>query len=186
MKHGFLNISIKEVKFTGLSPSYLRVVALLASFTIWVAMTYFGFHAALMSENIPSIDAIALLILSVLLVHFIYYKEFVMLTWANYLVKHTPVVVLYLRDRKIINLALIECLSISGKVQFEDYLEYSKVNPAIRSRGNLMVIAHQRKGDLHLWVKNPRNLKKLANLIFQMYLAERFLSDDGDNVDVVE
>ncbi len=178
MEYRFLNLDLPAAMFEGLSLSYQRKVALGATFLIWIGLAITGIVGAQrLSDNAVAGDVTAIFVLGALL-HYIVGGEFIILSGAKVLFKATPLGVLYRQDRSILDRAKSELLNIAKQVEFKDYLEYGKINPEIRSRGSLLVIAHQRKGDLQKWVGNARNLKQLADLVYQIHLAEQILAED--------
>ncbi|UZE97287.1 hypothetical protein [Alkalimarinus alittae] len=181
MDNKFSGINVSAVTFTGLSLPYHRKIALIMSLAIWSGFVYlFVMFTDAVRVNID-IEEMALAAISAMLLNYIFGKAFFMARMAEWLVKRTPLGILYQQDKRVLNQAKAECLSIANRVKFMDYLEYSKINPAIRSKESAVVMAHQRKGDLQDWIKNVRNLKLLANLIYQMYLAELILQNEQDH-----
>jgi len=179
MQYQFLKVDISACTFTGLSLNYQRKVAFFATGAIFVGLLYFGYQLAICLSGIPAADEYGLLLLSAILIHYILTGEMILQTLSRRLLECTPIAVLYRQDKKIVDKAKSELYEISNKIEFIRYLDYGKVNPAIRSKKLLLVIAHQRKGDLQEWTKNVRNLKLLADLVYQIYLVERLLSVDG-------
>ena len=151
MDYKFLSVDLSAATFEGLSLSHHRKIALLGTITIFL------------------IGA---------LIHYIAGGQFIMYSAAQTLARVTPLGVLYRQDKAVFDRAKRELLSIAREVQFRDYLEYGKINPAIRSRSSLVVMAHQKKGDLNQWIGSARNLKQLANLVYQIYLVEQILAQD--------
>ena len=181
MDNKFINIDISAVTFTGLSLSYQRKIALVASLAVWFGLAYlFVVTANTMKVNIDA-GEVVLAIISATLLSYIFGKSFFITRLTKWLVKCTPLGTLYRHDKRVLNEAKTECLSISSRVKLIDYLEYSKINPTIRSKENLLVMAHQKKGDLHEWIKNARNLKLLANLVYQIHLVEQVIQADRVN-----
>lgn len=180
MEFRFLKLDLSAATFEGLSLSYQRKIAVGATFLIWVGIALTGICGAQRIGDSAMADDLAASFVLVTLLYYIVYGEFIILACANALLKATPLGVLYRQDRSILDRAKWELLSIAGQVEFRDYLEYGKINPAIRSRGSLLVMAHQRKGDLQQWIGNARNLKLLANLVYQIYLVEKVLLQDTE------
>lgn len=179
MELNFLNTDIKAVTFTGLSLAYQRRLALFVSLAIFLLLGYSGWMTANQLEMVPRANALMMVLAAVILVHYILGNRFLLLTWAKILVEITPLSVLYRHDKNILDISKKECLQIASEVSFDRYLPYAKINPAIKNRDSLLVIAHQRKGDLNDWVKNVRNLKKLANMIYQIHLVEKLIDVDS-------
>lgn len=180
MEYRFLNLDLAAAMFEGLSLSYQRKIALGATFLIWIGLAIAGIVGAQRVTDNPVAGDVAAIFVLVTLLYYIVSGEFIILSGAKALLKATPLGVLYRQDRFILDRAKSELLNIAKQVEFKDYLEYAKVNPAIRSRGSLLVIAHQRKGDLQRWVGNARNLKQLADLVYQIHLAEQILAEDKE------
>lgn len=179
MEYRFLNLDLPAATFEGLSLSYQRKVALGATFIIWGGLAFAGFIGAQRVGNNAMADDMAGIFLLGTLLYYIVSGEFLIRSGAKALLKATPMGVLYRQDRSILDKAKAELLSIASQVSFRDYLGYGKVNPEIRARGSLLVMAHQKKGDLPQWVKNPHNLKLLANLVYQIHLVEKLLAEDA-------
>lgn len=179
MKKQHLNANISAVTFHGISRSCQRKIALLATILIWAMLGYSGYLAASMLDRVSGVDAVSLLATGAILLSYVLSGKFLPLVAAKFIMAYTPLGVLYRHDMKVIDQAKAECLGISQQVIFAQYLEYAKVNPAIRCKEHQLVIAHQEKGDLESWIKNVRNLKHLSNLIYQIHLVEQVLQADN-------
>lgn len=178
MEYRFLKLDLPAATFEGLSLSYQRKIALGATFLIWVGLALAGICGAQrIGHSAVAGDVATIFVLGALL-YYIVSGEFIILSGTKALLKATPLGVLYRHDRSILDRAKSELLSIAEQVEFRDYLEYGKINPAIRSRGSLLVMAHQKRGDLQKWVGNARNLKQLADLVYQIHLVEQILAED--------
>lgn len=180
MDFRFLRVNIPAATFDGLSLSYQRKIALVATMGIWIGLGYACYRAALLLEGLHLAEDVACMFLFGIFIHYILSGQFILLSASKTLLDVTPLGVLYRQDRAILDKAKDELLTIAGEVQLRDYLEYGKINPAIRARGSLLVMAHQRKGDLKQWIGNSGNLKLLANLVYQIYLVEKVLLQDSE------
>lgn len=178
MDFKFLSVDLSAVTFDGLSLSRHRKVALVATVAIWFGVGYIGYCGAIHLNAIGWADNVACLSLLAMVIHYILSGRFFMHSLARALVNVTPLGVLYRKDMVVLHKARAELLSIAHQVQFRDYIKYGKINPSVRSRGSLLVMAHQRKGDLQQWVEKAQNLKQLANLVYQIYLVEEILAHD--------
>ena len=178
MKYNFLGVDIPTITFTGISLPYERKIAVIATLGIWLGIVYGLINIALLAENVPVLEDIAFFMLVGVFFQICLGREIFLLTVSRWLVDYMPIGVLYRQDKFVIEQANSECLSISRQVSLEDYLTYSKINPSIRSPIYLAVFEHQRKGDLEDWVENTKNLKTLADLVYQFYLVESLLSVD--------
>lgn len=179
MNYRFLDVDMSAVTFHGLSRSLHRKVALISTLMILAGILYFSMMTIHHLGDAQLMEQIALIVLVGSLVNVIIGGEFVLLSAAKKLFDLTPLGILYRQDRSIIGKAKCELLSLADTVEFRDYLDYGKINPAVRSKGHLLVMAHQRKGDLRDWVRNAKNLKHLANLVFQIHLVEQVLLADS-------
>ncbi|MCG8611819.1 MAG: hypothetical protein MI864_14925 [Pseudomonadales bacterium] len=179
MDYRFLNLDLPVTTFEGLSLPYQRKVALVATFLIWVGLAFAGFIGAQRIGPSAVADDIAAIFVLGTVLYYIVSGDFIVLSGAKALLNATPMGVLYRQDRSVLDKAKAELLLIASQVNFRDYLGYGKVNPEIRARGSLLVIAHQEKGDLSQWVNNPHNLKLLANLVYQIHLVEKLLAGDS-------
>ena len=180
MDYRFLRVDVSAATFKGLSLPYQRKIALVATLSIWLVLGYACCRAALLFEGYDLATDVALIILFGVTNHYILCGQFILQSASKALLDVTPLGVLYRQDRAILDKAKDELLTIVGEVQLRDYLEYGKINPAIRARGSLVVMAHQRKGDLKQWIGNAKNLKLLANLVYQIYLVEKVLLQDSE------
>lgn len=178
MDYKFLNVDMSVATFQGLSLSYQRRIALVATLAIWGGMAYMAIIAGQLLDSGKLVNEMSIIVILGGLLHYLAGGEFVILSMAKALLRVTPLGVLYRHDRIILDKAKTELLAIAGQVDFNDYLEYGKINPAIRSRESLLVMAHQKKGDLQEWVRNARNLKHLADLVFQIHLVEQILTEE--------
>jgi len=178
MNYTKINADISAATFKGLSLSYQRKLALLTTLLIWFGLSFACLTIATQYESSPSVLDITIISFFVIAIHYILGGEFVIYSLAKSLVKITPLGVLYRHDKAILEKAKAELFKIAKNTDLHFYIHYSRINPEIRSAANLQVIAHQKKGDLQEWAKNVRNLKKLANLVYQIHLVEQFLSND--------
>ena len=179
MNYKKLNVNIAAATFKGLSLSYQRKIAFFATLAIWLGVTYFGFSAALQYGESQFATDIAIISSFGMFVHYIFSGKFFLYTLARELGKLTPLAVLYRHDKAILDRGKVELLDIATSNDLNAYLYYARINPEIRSAENLQVLVHQKKGDLLEWTKNVRNLKKLANLVYQIHLVERFLAEEN-------
>ena len=178
MNYTKINADISAATFKGLSLSYQRKLALLVTLLIWLGLSLTGLSFAGQYADNQSVSDIVIILFFGMAIHYITGGKFVILSLAKSLVKITPLGVLYRHDKAILEKAKIELLNIVQNNDLQQYLLYARINPEIRSETNLQVIAHQKKGDLQEWAKNVKNLKKLANLVYQIHLVEVFLEDD--------
>lgn len=178
MDYKFLSVDMSAATFEGLSLSCQRRIALVTTLLIWVGVAYTGIVGAQRLGDSKFVEEVAIIALFGALLHCIAGGEFLMLSAAKALLNVTPLGVLYRQDRSVLDKAKAELLAIASRVDFNDYLEYGKINPAIRSRESLLVVAHQRKRDLQEWVRNVRNLKHLADLVYQIHLVEQILTEE--------
>lgn len=178
MNYKKLSADILAATFNGLSLSYQRKLALISTILIWFVVSYAGFAVTSLIGDSQSVTDISIIALFAMMVHYISGGEFFIYKISRLLFKLTPLGVLYRQDKIILRRAKAELFDIVSNNDLSTYLHYARINPEIRSAANLQVIAHQKKGDLQEWTKNVRNLKKLANLVYQIHLVEQFLSDD--------
>ena len=178
MNYKKINADISAATFKGLSLSYQRKLALLMTLLIWLGLSFAGLTIANQYADSQSVSDIAIILFFGIAFHYILCGEFVIYTLSKSLLKITPLGVLYRLDKTIIEKAKTELFKIALNNDFQPYLHYARINPEIRSAANLQVIAHQKKGDLQAWTKNVRNLKKLANLVYQIHLVDQFFSEE--------
>lgn len=178
MNYKTLNADISAATFSGLSLSYQRKVAFVATILIWFGLSFTGLNLANQYADSQSVTDIAIILFFGVVIHYILGGEFFPYFITKRIVAATPLGVLYKHDRLILEKAKTELFKIVKSNDFLTYLHYARINPEIRTAANLQVIAHQKKGDLHEWTKNVRNLKKLANLVYQIHLVEQFLSEE--------
>lgn len=183
MKFAFTDtdIDISKITFSGASRSYERKIALLATALIWLGLLYIGYEATNIYGDTPIVQNLAVILIVSMVLQLAFTGRLWMMKFAHALFYVTPLGVLYRRDKKILKVAKEELLRIAGYIEFKGYSGYGKLNPAIRSGESLAVMTHQEKGDLAKWVNNARNLKKLADLVYQMYLVEQFIILDDKN-----
>jgi|LGVC01.1.fsa_nt_gb hypothetical protein len=179
MNYTKLNVNISAATFTGLSLSYQRKIAFFTTLSIWLGVSVAGFTAAHQYGDSQAVTDIAIISLFGMVIHYIFGGELFLYTLARVLFKLTPLGVLYRHDKAILDRGKVELLEIACSNDLYTYLHYAKINPEIRSAENLQVIVHQKKGDMQEWTKNVKNLKKLANLVYQIHLVERFLAEEN-------
>jgi len=178
MNYEKINTDISAATFKGLSLSYQRKLALLTTLLIWLGLSFAGLTIANQYADSQSVSDIAIISFFVMVIHYILGGKFVIYSLAKSLVTITPLGVLYRHDKTIIEKAKTELFKIAQNNDLQVYLHYARINPEIRSAANLQVIAHQKKGDLQEWTKNVKNLKKLANLVYQIHLVEQFFTEE--------
>jgi len=182
MKFAFTNIDVQKITFQKVSRSYERKIALLATVLIWVGLTYFGYALAKVYGDVPFIQAIAVLLVISMVLQLALTGKLWALQLVLALFNITPIGVLFRRDKEILSAAKKELLKIAQQIEFQGYFVYGRINPEIRSGESQVVIANQKSGNLAQWARNTRNLKKLANLVYQMYLAEQFIIKDANTL----
>lgn len=178
MKSKYPQINISATTFQGLSLGFHRKIAFYATILIWIGLAYVGISLGKLYGDHESVIAITALAFIIIIYRYISTGEFLINTIATVLLRITPLGVLYHSDRSILANARGELLGLSSRVNFAHYLDYGKINPSIRSKQNLLVIVHQQKGDLKNWVNNVRNLKQLADFVYQVYLVEEIIKSD--------
>lgn len=180
MNDRFLKVDIDAVTFRGLSASLDRKIALFNSALIWVSVTIILIHSAAQIEPNGWLGFFILLAMSLSILDYILNSRFLPYDLAKALVRYMPISSLYRKDMEVIDNAKSELFALAEQVRFEDYLVYAKINPDIRSEDSIWVMMAQRKGKLGQWTKQPKHLKKLANLVYQIYLVECFIQEDMD------
>lgn len=180
MNNRFLKVDIKAVTFCGLSKSLDRKLALLNSVLIWLSISLVLIYLASSIGPNGVVGFVTLFVMSLSVLDYIFNGRFIPHSLAKAVASYMPISVLYRKDMQVINAAKKELLALTSQVRFEDYLVYAKINPDIRSRECILIMMAQRKGKLNQWTKHPKHLKKLANLVYQIYLVEQFLHDDMD------
>ena len=178
MNNTKINADISAATFKGLSLSYQRKLALLTTLLIWLGLSFAGLTIANQHADSQSVSDIVIISFFGMVIHYILGGEFIIYSLVKSLVRITPLGVLYRRDRAILEKAKVELFQIVQNNDLQLYLLYARINPEIRSAANLQVIEHQKKGDLQEWAKDVRNLKKLANLVYQIHLVEQFLTEE--------
>jgi hypothetical protein len=172
----FVGLDMDALTFTGLSNTLARRVAAWSSFGILIALVTFLYFVSLIPNRPLEITVVCFSFF--VLVLYIATGRFMIKDLATLFEEHTPLSVLYRSDKKIISEARDGLMKVADSVDFRHYYEYRKINPAIGSRRHLLVIAHQRKGDLLPWSAHSRNLKALSDLVFQIHLAECVIEQD--------
>lgn len=179
MDYKFISADIGTLTFTGLSVSVARKIAAISTVAIWAGLTAMLVMIGYKVGNNPWVDLLALATLGLSFAQYIAGKEIIFLSIAKWLTSLTPLGVLYRHDKQIIDQARQQLLDIASHTEFEDYLPYQKINPAIGRAETLKVIDNQKRGSLRLWVKETRNLRCLADLVYQIHLVETLLYKDG-------
>lgn len=178
MNNTKINADISAVTFKGLSLSYQRKLALLTTLLIWLGSSFAGLTIANQYADSQSVSDIAIISFFGMTIHYILGGKLALYSLTKSLVKITPLGVLYRHDKAILEKAKTELFKIAQNNDLQLYLNYARVNPEIRSAANLQVIEHQKKGDLQEWSKDMRNLKKLANLVYQIHVVEQFFNEE--------
>ncbi|MEH6814699.1 MAG: hypothetical protein V7677_19365 [Motiliproteus sp.] len=177
-EYKFNQVDVKALTFNGLSAPLERKVAMWASLLILVGVSSFLLATAMRLNLTPDQNIYAMAIAAAMLAHYAWTGRVVLKDLATWLGGHTPVSILYNRDKRILSRAREELLLVAGKTDLRGYLHYRKINPAIGSKRHLLVLAHQRKGDLRPWTEKSTNLKILADLVYQLHLAEQVVAVD--------
>lgn len=164
--------------FAGLSSSRQRRAAALFSILIWLALAGVCITLALRLDDNVS-DALALSAFSYVLFHFIFFEKNLLKVSSDILFEYLPLAVLVRRDSAVIDKARSELLNVAARLDFKAYLDYGKINPEIRSKQSLLVMAHQEKGDLETWTLQIRNLRCLADLVFQIHLTQMYMQGNA-------
>lgn len=180
MKSKFQKIDLSAVMFNGLSKPLLRKGALVATALIWLLVVYTLVAVVLVFQDNDVVLTVMLLCASIFLIDYIVNNRFLPSVVSEWLVEYTPLVKLYRKDLAVMDTARKELLNITENERLDSYLKFGKINPLIRSETSLHVMAAQRKGGLSKWVESPEKLKMLADLVYQIHLAEKFLLDDCD------
>mgnify|MGYP003627312911 CR=1 FL=1 len=175
----FSQLDAKVLTFDGVSVSLERKVAMWASLAILVGVSSFLIATAIQLELTKAQSTYVLAAVVGVLIHYSVSGRFLLKDLAAWLGENTPVSILYRKDKKILDRSREELLQVAGKADFRRYIHYQKINPAIGSKRHLLVMAHQRKGDLRAWSDKSTNLKSLADLIFQLHLAEQVIDVDA-------
>ncbi|MDN3385096.1 hypothetical protein QL995_20945 [Pseudoalteromonas sp. APC 3358] len=179
MDYKFINVDIGTLTFAGLSVSIARKIAAIATIAIWVGVAVVFVMAGHKLDSDTWVETLALAMLVLSLLQYIAGKETIFSYVAEWLTRVTPLGVLYRHDKLIIDQARQQLLDIASHTEFERYLPYQKINPAIGTSENMRVIVIQKRGKLNTWVKETGNLKCLADLIYQIHLVEKLLYKDG-------
>lgn len=176
MELNISDVDIKKIMFTGLSMSYHRKIVLVATLLIMFVISLSAWMLASYVEE----QTLDMLLLSSVLGFLVVYLA----TGVNYparwikgLFELTPLSVLYRLDMDIVNQSKEQCLMVAEQVDFKKYWSYGRINPLIRSKATLEIIEKQKNGELVVWTKNVVNLKSIANLIYQIYLAEQLIRE---------
>ncbi len=177
----FLNFDIQAATFFGVSKAYQRKLALAITLAIWFGLAFFFSRALGMVNTNSDLESLLTLVALLCLLVGLGGGPFLPLVAARALFSITPLGVLYRNDQIVLCRARDELFKIARSVDFSDYLTYGKINPEIRSRRCLLVIAHQKNGDLEVWAQRTRNLHQLANLVYQIFLVEERLRSDSLN-----
>ena len=180
MNDRFLKIDIDAVTFRGLSASLDRKIALFNTALIWFSSSVVLLYFASRIEPNGLLSFFFMLAMTLSILDYILNSRFIPYSLAQELVRYMPISALYKKDKQVLDIAKTELFAVANQVRFEDYLVYSKINPDIRSKESIRVMIAQRKGKLDQWIKQPRHLKKLANLVYQIYLVEQFIQQDMD------
>lgn len=178
----FAQLDAKALTFAGLSRRRERRVAMWSSLMILVVVSASLIASTVLVELPPVANSVILFLMAVVLAVYIFTGQFLVKDIAVWVGEGTPIAVLYRSDKKILDGARAELLQLAEQIDFRRYYHYRKINPAIGCRRHLLVMAHQKKGDLLLWSEKSRNLKALADLVYQFYLAERIIQADRDSV----
>ena len=177
----FLSFDIQTITFQGVSRKYQRKLALAFTLGIWVGLTIFAFGLAGTAKTSKELEDVISMSALVCVLVGLFGGPFLPFVAARALFDITPLGVLYRNDQVVLERARAELLRIAKEVNFENYLSYSKINPDIRSKKSLLVMVHQKRGDLGQWVLRTRNLHQLANLVYQIFLVEARLQLDSQN-----
>ena len=178
MCYKFLEVNIPSATFAGLSYGYQRKLALVVTLLIWAGVSIFLIEFVWVFKDTRFVKHVMPMALLINLCFTILGEPFLPTSAAKLMFNITPLGVVYRHDQKVVDRARAELFRISKRVDFYTYLAYGKINPDINAKKNLLIIAHQKKGDLEIWTGSVRNLHRLADLVYQIYLVEVLLSSE--------
>lgn len=180
MSKQFIDVNIPALTFQGLSRPVHRKIALSATLGVLAMLVYLSWVGGQLLNGLGLAEDLSMILTFLVISAYIGWNKFLPLWLAKVVLKNSPLGVLYRQDMKVVQLARDECMAVSRAVNFSDYLEYAKINPAICSQDSGVVMQAQAKGQIQRWSKNVHNLKSVANLIYQIHLVEQFLIADQE------
>jgi hypothetical protein len=176
MDSQFLSINVGILTFEGLSSQTQRLIALISTVII-LAMTSLALvQLARVLEMYNIADQVALIIAAPVLAHYILTGKFAFSILSHWVVRHTPLGVLYRNDMRVLDAAKAQLQAFSDRVHFTDFESYTRINPYISIQGCLEITSHQSKGDLQQWLSDVKNLKIMSDLVFQLWIVERSIA----------
>ena len=140
MKKQFIDVNIPALTFQGLSRPAHRKIALCATLGVLAMLVYFSWVGAQLLSGLGLADDLSTILAFLVISAYIAWNQFLPFWLAKVVLKNSPLGVLYRQDMKVVQLARDECMTVSKAVNFSDYLEYAKINPAIRSQDSGVVM----------------------------------------------
>lgn len=172
-----LNIDLDAVTFKGLSTGRARMASVIMSILLYLGITgamATAAHAIDSANLLP--DGVALLCASLFLLEYILKGKSVLTRIAVLLVEIMPMSVLYRRDKRILDRGRVELERVLPQLNFETLDTYSTLNPSISSSITDKLVEICRRGDLKSWLNEPSQLASAANLMYQVYITDQFIS----------
>lgn len=174
------NQDLSIITFQGLSRSWVRKVAILTTFGIWLVLAFAAYKIGIAMEALSVTPTLSILIASSLVFQLSFFPDhFLPKKAAMWLIEWTPIGVLYRQDKEVLSKARRKLISISQQIDFRKLQGYSKINPALDCRAFNELVTHQTNGDLEQWITNTEHLKWFADMVYQLALVERFCGNDG-------
>tara|TARA_R110001592_G_scaffold221139_2_gene475802 strand:+ start:10751 stop:11290 length:540 start_codon:yes stop_codon:yes gene_type:complete len=172
-----LNIDLNAVTFKGLSSSKARMASVILSFIIFLSVLASLFSAGYLASVAGQIpDWIFLLGVSALLIEYILTSRTSLETVASILVDAMPMSILFRRDKVILERGRVELERVLSDLDLAVLNGYSTINPSISVSISDQLIDICRRGELKTWLNEPKQLASAANLIYQVYITEEFVT----------
>ena len=177
MDSQILNVDVSILKFKGLSSRTQRLIALVSTLLILVAVGIALMQLASTLEKKHIADQTGLVLSTILLVHFILTGKVMFSRLSRWLVRRTPLGVLHSNDKRVLEAAKTQLTDLAERVRFSDYENYKRINPYISVKECMDITSLQSCGDLMDWLGDVKNLKIMSNLVYQLWAVEQAIAN---------
>jgi hypothetical protein len=131
---------------------------------------------ALIVEEHKFADQAGLLLCTSVLVYYIVTGKIAFMPISEWLVRLTPLGVLYRNDKQVLYAAKVQLQVLAGQVKFSDLQSYQRINPYINAQDCSAITSRHSKGELAQWLGDVKNLKGMSDLVYQLWVVEKSIA----------
>ncbi|EIF42782.1 hypothetical protein DOK_11981 [gamma proteobacterium BDW918] len=172
-----LNIDVDAVTFKGLSSHRTRMIFLALSLFQFASIcigTMLGCYLVARQSLLP--DWALMAVFSALLLEYILRGKTTLRLVAAWLVDAMPMSLMLKRDKAILDRGRIELERVLCEIDLDMVESYTNLNPQISPSITDTLKTVALRGRMNVWLKDPRRLASAANLMYQVYITEEFVS----------